>query len=196
MKKIHILLTFLFACNILGAAASNEQDNAVDYGAFFGAIERNDIEGVQGFLKQGANVHSRNFYGRTPLFEALCHRHKELVEIFLEWGSDINVKDSLFELTPLIRATMDGCIELMRLLLAKGADVNAQDRDGDIALHHAAYGGREEVAKVLLEWGAHKDAKNDWNDAAAEDARRHGHHELAQFIESWEPLEIKEPGDD
>jgi ankyrin repeat protein len=199
MNRIYMLLIVSIAsCNLLGAAAPAAALNERDYNeGFYEAIEKNDIGRVQIFLERGADVRSRFRCGTTPLHEAIRFRHKELVELFLERDADINGKALLSGFTPLIGAIVVGDIEVVKLLLAKGADVNAEiSADGDTSLHYVAREGLKEVVTILLECGANKSAKTLSGITAAERARQNDHNDLADFIESWEPLEIKEPGDD
>ena len=59
---------------------------------------------------------------------------------------------------------MMGQTEAAELLLQHGADINGRNKDGNTALHLAAFFGRADVAKLLLENGANPQARN--NDGA------------------------------
>ncbi|KNC69297.1 hypothetical protein SARC_18195, partial [Sphaeroforma arctica JP610] len=68
--------------------------------------------------------------GCTPLHTASQNGHKDVVELLLAKGADINVKnnDSLqqFGRTSLYVASENGHKDVVELLLAKGADIHVQ----------------------------------------------------------------------
>ena len=73
-------------------------------------------------------------------------------------GADVNALH--FEMPPLTWAVMMGQTEAAEMLLQHGADINGRNKDGNTALHLAAFFGRADVAKLLLENGANPQARN------------------------------------
>lgn len=77
----------------------------------------------------------------------------------ISFGVDVNARDKE-GLTPLLRAVMYGNIEVLRLLLEHGADASIRGADdypgeaGLIAVHAAAWAGREDIYSLLLDGGA------------------------------------------
>jgi ankyrin repeat protein len=63
------------------------------------------------------------------LHHAVNFGHKEIAELLIAGGADVNVKDKN-EWTPLHNAARNGRKEIVELLLAKGAAVNAKDKVG------------------------------------------------------------------
>ena len=63
--------------------------------------------------------------GSTPLHFATFKGHKEIAELLIAKGADLNAKDKKGR-TPLFGAAQDGQKEIAELLIAKGADVNAE----------------------------------------------------------------------
>jgi ankyrin repeat protein len=51
--------------------------------------------------------------------------HKEIVELLIDAGADVNAKDK-WGFTPLHEAAVNGQKEVAELLIAKGADVNVK----------------------------------------------------------------------
>ncbi|MDP6417820.1 MAG: ankyrin repeat domain-containing protein, partial [Gammaproteobacteria bacterium] len=85
--------------------------------------------------------------------------HKEIVELLIAGGADVNAK-GYRERTALHEAAANGKNEIVELLIAKGADVNAKDEDGWTPLHHPARYGKKEVAKLLIANGADVNVKD------------------------------------
>ena len=88
----------------------------------------------------------------TPLHYAAIKGHKEVVELLIAAGADVNAKD-IDEWTPLHRAADAGHKEVAELLIAKGALVNAKDRVGETPLDFAINKNRTETADLLREHG-------------------------------------------
>jgi ankyrin repeat protein len=83
--------------------------------------------------------------------------HKEIIELLIAKGADLNAKD-VWEETLLFKAATKAHKEIAELLIANGADVNAQDDDW-LPLHGAAEYGQKEMAELLIAAGADVNAK-------------------------------------
>ena len=100
----------------------------------------------------------------TPLIEAACCGHKDVVKVLLDAGADPNHKDGK-GYSPLLRIAgyMYGTRrEIFQLLLEGGADPNCKSLHGDIPLHMAVMSGHTGVVHMLLNGGAqpNKEDKN------------------------------------
>lgn len=62
--------------------------------------------------------------------------------------------------TALQAAARNGHVEVIRALIGAGADADAEDRDGDRAAHHAAFGDEPAALKVLAAAGADLNVRN------------------------------------
>lgn len=191
MNKIHILLiASAFACNILDAAAPNE----IDYDLFFGAIERRDVESVRNFLESNRDIDiNYKRLGMTPLHKASNCGHIELVCLFLDSDARIDERTDFTGSTSLIIASINRHIELASILLKRGADVNAKNKQGTTALHVAVTKGSKELVRIFLEHGARTDEKNRFGETAGDLAKQNCFHSIAQLITSWNEEDIKEP---
>ena len=76
--------------------------------------------------------------------------NKEIVELLLASGADVNAKDEMGE-TPLHLAAQFGRKEIAELLIAEGADVNAKGDFGRTPLDTAE---DKEMADLLRKHGA------------------------------------------
>jgi len=74
-------------------------------------------------------------------------------------GMDVNLADPATGMPPLMYACLFGETELAALLLDEGAEVNARNRDGNTALHSAAFLGRVPSVELLLERGANPEVR-------------------------------------
>jgi ankyrin repeat protein len=116
--------------------------------------------------------------GSTPFLLAARSADLPLMKLLVELGADqrlANADDS----SPLLAAagvgalgdgdeaagTEEEALEAVRWLLDRGADANAVDKNGETAMHGAAYQSRAKLVSLLAERGAKIDVwnrKNKW----------------------------------
>ena len=117
--------------------------------------------------RNGSSVDPRGLGGKSPLHAAAICGDLELVQVLLDYGLDINLKDD-FDFTPLSRASQKGFKNagVARLLLDHGADPNVRtwrqvaDITYSTPLHLAVEDGEVEIARLLLERGASVEAQD------------------------------------
>lgn len=63
------------------------------------------------------------------------YKHKEIVELLVDRGADVNARSMFGGDTPLHIAANLGHKEVVGILIAKGADINAQNSAGKTPLH-------------------------------------------------------------
>ncbi|RPI53072.1 MAG: ankyrin repeat domain-containing protein, partial [Acidobacteria bacterium] len=100
---------------------------------FLLAADRSDIALMKLLLELGADPLLPNFSGTTPLMAAAGLGTTEPLE---EAGEEVEA------------------LQAVKMLLDLGADVNAIDRNGDTAMHGAAYAAYPSVVTLLAERGA------------------------------------------
>ena len=124
-------------------------------------------------MAAGANVNAKNFRRNvsedTPLHEAARKGHKEIAELLLAKGADVNAKNAYGETVLLgvsgevvpsyFSGSDDGRNEIVELLIANGANVNAAKDTGGTPLHFAAWSRHKEIAELLISNGANVNAK-------------------------------------
>ena len=118
------------------------------------------IEAVKQHIAAGTDVNAKDILPWTPLHRAAEYGHKQIAELLIVNGADLEAKTPIDEMTPLIGALMGDHTELVELLIKKGADVNAKDKNGVSPLHFAAKRGHKEI-ELLIAKGADVNAKND-----------------------------------
>lgn len=85
-----------------------------------------------------------------PLHSAVAGGNAEVVDLLLEAGADVNVRQS-GGFTPLMGAAAAGAEDLVRRLLETGADSGATSDDGKTAADLARQNGHDEVLALLEE---------------------------------------------
>ena len=106
------------------------------------AAETGNIEAIRQHLAAGADVNTM----AASLHRAAYGSHKEIAELLITNGVDVNAKNDAAE-TPLHLATTK---EIAELLIANGADVNATTNRGTTPLDWAA---NDEIANLIRQHG-------------------------------------------
>ena len=117
----HLLLTTIAAVLLVGCGPS------VD---IWEAASEGNIQAVKQHLAAGTDFELRcTACGLTVLGHAAWGGHKEIVELVIAEGADVNAKRNT-GVTPLHHAARNGHKEVAELLIANGADVNAKIEGG------------------------------------------------------------------
>jgi ankyrin repeat protein len=117
-------------------------------------INNFEIELLQKLIDKGADVNTMcNIEKRTCLIWAVINHNKNIVQLLIEAGADINIQDRYGD-TALILASMYGSKEIVKLLLKANANVNIQNDNGNTALMYALGYDNIKIIKLLVDAGA------------------------------------------
>jgi hypothetical protein len=120
--------------------------------AFVEATGNGDAAAVTAFLDEYAAFIDRRSLGETALTDAADEGRKEMVELLLARGAQIDAVNQEGD-TPLMRAALRGHTDIVRLLLEKGADTGIEDNRHQTALMMARiWGGALEIAGLIEQW--------------------------------------------
>ncbi len=120
------------------------------------ATQVDDPNRVKALLKEAPNlVFSQDWNNDTPLHLAAYFGYRDVAELLLTHGADVNAINS-YGRTPLHRAAFNGHQDIAKLLLKHGADINAKNNFVDTPLHEAVVNGSYAVAELLRQHGGHE----------------------------------------
>src|ERR1051325_276137 len=121
--------------------AKDENDDT----ALTAAAARGDSQIIGVLLKRGADVNAKGRNNWTALLLALEDERFEVAEI-LVGQSNLDLKaENPTGMTALMLAVWHKRPEFVKRMLQRGADPNHQDKDGDAALHGAAWFGEARI---------------------------------------------------
>ena len=149
------------------------------------ATTRGDPALVGALLGAGANPDAIDPRGRPVLALAGTRGHLDIVELLLENGADVDLREgspgrSILQLV--IDDASEPSLAVLGALLDAGADVDARDERGESALASAAFMNRYDAAAFLLERGA--DAAGENNDGVTPRrwAERNGNERIVELL--------------
>jgi len=171
-----------------------------------------DLQRVEKFIDDGANVDAKDQKGQTALHYAAKAGQIAVAKLLIANGADVNVNAG--EWTPLqeaayyskemvelllakganintgkwtaLHSALDAeRFDIVELLIAKGADVNIKDGKGRTPLHIAAWyaaSKNPKIVELLLSKGADINAKNNNGKTALSYATDNGHTEIVELL--------------
>ena len=170
MKQL--LLTTIAAVLVVGCGPSVDIHQAAKDG---------NIKAVKQHLAAGTDVNAQaSISGRTPLHYAAWKGHKEIAELLIAKGADVNVKDEDGD-TPLDYAITFKRTELADLLRKHGGKTK-KELEAEESIHAAARYGSIEAVKQHLATGTDVNAKADDEWTPLHEAAWHGHKEIVELL--------------
>ena len=156
------------------------------------AVEDENIEAVKQHLAAGTDVNEHDSI-QSPLHYAAQSYSKEIVDLLIANGADVNAKDRTGS-PPLHWAVLKGQKDIVELLIEAGADMYVRKkRGGDNLLHIAALRGHKEVAEMLIVKGFDVNSRNDEEETPFYNTAFAGHAEVAKlFIEKGADVNAKD----
>jgi ankyrin repeat protein len=94
-------------------------------------------------------INQQNSDGWTLLHVAANEGHVDLIELFVEYGANIDARARNFR-TPLHMACLRGNLGIIQSVLMAGADINAKDIDGNTPCHFCSEWGHKDCLRYLL----------------------------------------------
>jgi ankyrin repeat protein len=153
-------------------------------------VENRDTAITRLLLQYKANINAAfAAMPHTPLQMASRDGSKEIAELLLEHGADVNAPPAReFSATALQFAAIKGLLGIAYLLLQYDANVNAPaaEVEGRTALEGAAEHGRIDIVQLLLNSGANifQDGQEQFDNAVRR-ASGNGHHAVRRLLESY-----------
>jgi ankyrin repeat protein len=124
------------------------------------AIWAGDIGKINSLIAEDRSIlRACGVKSTTPLNSAVRKGSKEIVDLLLKSGADVNGPDD-FGLTPLHCAASTENEAMLRVLLSSGAKVNAKAYGGVTPLHMGVNSRSRDVVELLLTNGADLTAKS------------------------------------
>ncbi|KAG5460829.1 MAG: ankyrin repeat-containing domain protein, partial [Olpidium bornovanus] len=129
------------------------------------AASDGDIERVRELIDRGGvDVNARDEFGYSALHAAVSYGHRDLAELLLRHGADVDIRDFDGD-TPLFVCETRACAEI---LVAHGAVPGLENEEGRTAVDVAEEEGGTEVAEYLHELLARADANSHRTRASSE----------------------------
>ncbi len=151
------------------------------------ALYMKDRAKAKSLIEGGADVNKRTPYGTTPLpyvttplHRAIDAGFKDIAELLIEKGANVNAKDK-WDWPPLHSAVSADLKDIAELLIEKGADVNAKIHWDWTPLHSAVY-GHNEIVELLIAKGANVKARDGAGRTPLWYAQDEGHTEIVELL--------------
>jgi serine/threonine-protein phosphatase 6 regulatory ankyrin repeat subunit B len=134
------------------------------YKSLHQAAKNGHLPLVDKLLNVGYHINAVDTDGYTALFYAVQCERRDIIELLLKNGADINIRNTLTGIAPIHYLAVTGKVNLMAFLFEikrYTIDLSMRDKgvEGMLAIHLASKFGHAEVVRMLLTWtqNLHKD---------------------------------------
>ncbi|UYV68583.1 hypothetical protein LAZ67_6000132 [Cordylochernes scorpioides] len=157
-------------------AATSENAALVD------AVRRGDVNAVQKFVNDGADVNQRDQKTQASLLTlAVSAEHTEVVRLLLNSRATVDIGDKIGR-SPLSSASERGNTEIVEIVVNAGALVNKSDFFRLTPLLNASAGGHADVARILINASVNVNAQNADGLTALSYASMYGHIDMVNTL--------------
>ena len=135
-------------------------------------------------LQCGVYVDVPGLLKETPLHLAAKNGFRDLVDVLVRSGGNVNARNFPMQETPLHLATRNGHRHIAQFLVQQGSQVNARNFPmQETPLHLAARNGHQLIAQVLIQQGSQVNARNvPSRETPLHLASRNGHQQVAEVL--------------
>ena len=155
-----VLVTIFIGLLVVGCGPGSSIHKFMKQPNIHEAAAEGNIKRVKQHLVEGVDVNAKYKDGWTPLHMAAEGGHREIVDLLIAKGADINATAGAGGdgegWTPLHEAAEKGHKEVVGLLILKGADINVENGDGRAPLDLAIKHKNAEIADILRKHGGKK----------------------------------------
>ncbi|WP_047381890.1 ankyrin repeat domain-containing protein [Cetobacterium sp. ZWU0022] len=106
---------------------------------FKNALKNCDLEVLKIKLDEGIDVNDRSGEYRYPIHKAALLGNVSIIELFLEYGADIDTVEPLQGNTSINLAIFNKDLEMVKFLKKKGANLDIKNSWGMTSIEYAMY---------------------------------------------------------
>ncbi|KXJ29966.1 L-asparaginase [Exaiptasia diaphana] len=151
-----------------------------------------NMEVTEYLLSQGASVHARDMFNRTPLDDAIKFRKKAIVNRLVQAGAILNKKSTEIAGEICSLAAKNRVDDLGIWTLA-GADLNVCDYDGRTPLHIAVCRNNIETIKFLLDNGVDVSIRDIFDNTALDNAKSQDLENVVKLFNDYIGMRVVRP---
>ena len=110
-----------------------------------------ELERIILLLSKGANIHSKNIFGNSPIILMSYTGYIKIIKLLISNGANIYDKDG-YGNSCISCASINGKIEIIKLLLSNGANINQKNKYNRTPIMEAYKNNKIKVIEILKKW--------------------------------------------